>query len=508
MYDTTTTNKATILGGSIVAIVALLALKYNDRPVFAEARKDMASFRSHPLLGSLIYVNRNKNRIHEFILEEFESQNKSTISMQVAGRPTRVVTLDPRNIEYIMNDNFSNYVNNRPFLEYLLGNGIFTSNGERWRYQRKTASHIFNVANFRDRFTDVFVSELDIISKHILDPKAENKESIDFHDIMHQFTLDSFVLLGFGVRLNASTNKQAFPFTTSFDICVTNVFERFQTPMTRLWETFQPILSPWSTPVSHHYRAVEDFAYSIIRERREQLAQGKEFSDLLSRFMVTCDQKGEKISDRDLRDTVLNFIIAGRDTTAQALSWTFYNLMLNPRIEAKLLEEIEKCWPKETADPSTLYDTVKSLIYAHAVIYETLRLYPSVPMGARFAVENDVWPDGTRIKKHDIAAWSGYAMGRSTKIWGSDAKDYRPERWIDDDEKLIRESQGKWPAFNGGPRICLGRNLAVLEAVVAIATLMQRYSFSLVPGQDITYGPSLTLPMKNGMQVHVTKRHP
>ena len=153
----------------------------------------------------------------------------------------------------------------------------------------------------------------------------------------------------------------------SFDICQNNCFERLHSPTTRFWEALQPVISPRSTPIDHHYRVVENFAYSIIRERRDQLQQGVEFNDLLSRFMATRNQNGEFISDQELRDTVLNFVIAGRDTTAQTLSWTFYNLLLNPRIEEKLLIEIEKFWPKEKRDSSTLYEIVKSLTYAHAV---------------------------------------------------------------------------------------------------------------------------------------------
>ncbi|KAI8138498.1 cytochrome P450 [Fennellomyces sp. T-0311] len=509
MYDSTTASKAAILGGSITAAIALLALKYNDRPVFAEARKDIPAVRNHPLVGSLFYVTGNRDRLPEFLTEQFEALDTTTMAMHLIGRPTRIATIDPRNIEHIVKNNFANYIRSPPlmqFLKPLLGDGIFTSDGERWRHQRKTASHIFNIVNFRDRFTDVFVRELDIISSYIFDPKAEKEEPVDFHDVMHRFTLDSFVLLGFGIQLDASTNKEASPFVASFDICQNNCFERLHTPTIRLWESLQPILSPRSTPISHHYRVVEDFAYRIIRERRDQLEQGKEFNDLLSKFMATRDQNGETLSDRDLRDTVLNFIIAGRDTTAQTLSWTFYNLMLHPRIEAKLLAEIEKYWPKVSTDSPTLYEIVKSLTYAHAVMYETLRLHPPVAIASRSALEDDIWPDGTHIKKGDVATWSSYAMGRSAKIWGSDAQEYRPERWIDEDGKLKRETQGKWPVFHGGPRVCLGQNLAVLEAVVAIATMMQRYKFTLVTGQHITYYPSLTLPMKGGMQVHVTKR--
>ena len=87
-----------------------------------------------------------------------------------------------------------------------------------------------------------------------------------------------------------------------------------------------------------------------------------------------------------------------------------------------------------------------------------LRLFPSVPNNVKTALDDDVLPDGSRIKKGDSVSWSPYAMARTTKIWGEDARDFKPERWIKPDGELRRESAGQWPAFHAGPRICLGKD--------------------------------------------------
>lgn len=129
-----------------------------------------------------------------------------------------------------------------------------------------------------------------------------------------------------------------------------------------------------------------------------------------------------------------------------------------------------------------------------------------MPANQKYALNDDVWPDGTTIRKGDYVLWSPWGQGRSEKLWGPDAKQFKPERWITPEGDLRRESQGMWPAFHGGPRTCLGQNLATLEALVAIIFLLKRYEFTLVPGQEITYQVSLTLPMKNGMNVYVNKR--
>jgi cytochrome P450 len=92
------------------------------------------------------------------------------------------------------------------------------------------------------------------------------------------------------------------------------------------------------------------------------------------------------------------------------------------------------------------------------------------------------------------------------QVWGPDAKEFKPERWINEKGDLRRETQGQWPAFHAGPRVCLGQNLATLEAIVAIIFLLKKYKFTMLPGQNMTYQVSLTLPMKDGMKVMVEKR--
>ncbi|KAI9268173.1 cytochrome P450 [Phascolomyces articulosus] len=498
-----TKQTTTILAVASVATAFTLAVKYKDNQrqkeqlVLETQKKTTApTCKGYPVIGSLPYVLWHKEKLYEFIAQQMEEMDTLTMFIQMLGRPPRVITIDPEIIEYILRSNFANYPKGliiRQSLGDLLGDGIFTSNGEVWRYQRKMASHIFNVSNFQNRFTEVFVNELDVICREIFDPKIKTQESVDFHDIMHRYTLDSFALLGYGVELKASTNKEDMPFITSFDICQRNCFERLHSPIARLKEAIQSMYLPFEKTMAYHYKVVHEFSNEIVQERRKKVAEGQEFNDLLYRFMVARNQNGEPLNDQELGDNILNFIIAGRDTTAQLLSWTFYNLMLYPRIEKKLVAEIKTHWPKEIQDPTEL-------------LYETLRLYPSVPMATRYNIEDDILPDGTFIKEGTTVAYSAYVLGRSKKIWGSDAKDYSPERWIDKSGKLRRETQGRWPVFSGGPRVCLGQNLAILEAIIAMATMLQKYKFSLVPGQDITYLSSLTFPMKYGLKVYIQQR--
>ncbi|KAG0174495.1 hypothetical protein DFQ28_002952 [Apophysomyces sp. BC1034] len=506
---------AGIIGGATTAVLAVLAIKYPDRAVFDEHREGVPYRPGWPLLGSLPSILYNNQTMHDFFLRGFTDSGALTMystlvwTISALGVPRSVATIDPRNVEHILKHNFENYAKGPQFNNAtgdLLGHGIFNANGEQWKYQRKTASHIFNVKNFRDHFTDVFLQEIQYMYKHIFDPAVENHEAVDFHEIMFKFTLDSFVFLGFGVQLNSLATKGKVPFAASFDECQLNAFQRFVNPLWRVTETADRILRPWRHSTQHHIRIVDSFANEVIEGRRMQLALGETgHRDLLSRFMNARNEHDEPLNNKELRDTVLNFIIAGRDTTAQTLSWTFYNLLLHPRVEAKLMEEINK-HVQEDLDAPTLYEVIKDMKYAHAVFFEVLRLHPSVPNNQKYALNDDIFPDGTHIRKGDYVLWSSWSQGRSEKVWGPDAKQFRPERWFTPEGDLRRESQGQWPAFHAGPRVCLGQNLATLEALVAIIFLLKRYRFTLAPDQNITYQVSLTLPMKNGMKVHVHSR--
>ncbi|KAF7726669.1 Protein kinase alk2 [Apophysomyces ossiformis] len=526
--ETSLTLTAGILGSITTATIIALAIKYPNRTVFDNRRNGLPRISGWPLVGALAQVLYNGHAIHDFYHHHFTKADTLTIELSAIGLPPTIITIDPRNVEHILkrtpwlmqldltklklfqsSDNFENYVKGPQFndaTEDLLGHGIFNANGEQWRYQRKTASHIFNIRNFRDHFTEVFVQEIREMQKSVFDVAVEKIEVVDFHDTMFKFTLDSFILLGFGIQLNSLKTKEKIPFAIAFDACQTNSFHRFINPLWRITETADQILRPWKPDIKQHLRKVNAFADEVIENRRGEIAQGKnDHQDLLSRFMNSKNEHGEPLNNKELRDIVLNFIIAGRDTTAQALSWIFYNLMLHPRIEAKLLDEIGDniC---EDMDAPTLYEVIKGMKYAHAVFYEGLRLHPSVPDNQKYALHDDILPDGTPVHKGDYIEWSTWSMARSEKVWGADAKEFRPERWITSEGDIRRESQGKFNSFNGGPRVCLGQNLATLEGLVAMTSLLKRYKFSLVPNQEITYQVSLSLPMKNGMKVTVQHR--
>jgi fatty acid omega-hydroxylase len=205
------------------------------------------------------------------------------------------------------------YVHDR--LQDILGNGIFTVDGHSWKYQRKTAANIFSVKNFREFVGTVFKEEMDLVIKKIDDSLDS---PIDVHDLFFRFTLDGFAKIGFGTELNCM-NNQSVPFAVAFDRCQATMDFRFFSP---LWKLEEMVFFWKKIQLKRDMKTIRDFGLDLIRKRQsEGESPNNSRADLLTLFMRAKDADGKPFSDELLCDFILNFIIAGRDTTAQALSW-------------------------------------------------------------------------------------------------------------------------------------------------------------------------------------------
>jgi len=287
-----------------------------------------------------------------------------------------------------------------------------------------------------------------------------------------------------------------------------------------------------------------------------------------------------ELTDAEVVDACLNFIIAARDTTAQATSWAFYELARHPAAEARLLAEAEAVLgaaaaplaaaegaagpantpgggapdlsdraqtqqpqPQQQQQPQPqpqpqrsqqhpTYDQIRQLRYARAVFLESVRLHPSVPQDCKFALRDDALPDGTPVPRGALVLYSPYVVCRLPALWGADAGEFRPERWLKEEEEgaggegggeggaggpppakgFLAPSPYAFPAFNAGPRLCLGRGFAELEGVYALVGTLRRYRFALLVGGGeegggvATYEQSTSLPILGGLRVRVTRR--
>ncbi|KAG0335034.1 hypothetical protein BG004_000166, partial [Podila humilis] len=440
----------------------------------------------------------------------------------------RVITINNHILlEHILKTNFENYEKGyilNSTLSQVLGNGIFNSDGALWKMHRKTASHVFSTKIYRALIDGAFTTHsLKLCS--VLDKAAKDGRPVDLQALFLRLTLDAFAKLSFGLEIDSLGKDGKDPFGSAFDYAVVQTDKRFMNPLWRVTER----LTPTSSKMKQAVAVIDQYAYEAIEKRMVETAEeaairqgGTGREDLLDLFMKYRDDDGNALDARSLRDIYTNFIIAGRDTTAQALSWMYYEVMQNAEVEQNIWQELAKLDSQPTYEMLT-----KDMRYSNAVFLEALRLYPPVPRNLKTAVADDVLPNGVQVKAGDRIMFSTFAIGRNRSVWGPQAPEFLPDRWFEGNSveiekgllsnkahgpehvwpKVRKESQYKFSSFNAGPRICLGQTFATLEALTVIHMVSSRFQFRPVPGQGKPIPlSSLTLPMKDPLLVHVIPR--
>lgn len=428
-----------------------------------------------------------------------------------------VVTSDPRNLEHLLKTKFSNFPKGEYFRDTvrdLLGDGIFNADDDTWQRQRKTASIEFHSAKFRQLTTE---SLLELVHARLL-PVLENSLNqslpIDLQDVLLRLTFDNVCMIAFGVDPGClRPGLPEIPFAKAFEDATEATLLRFVTP-TLLWKAMRGMDVGFERTLKRSIKRVDEFAEEVIRTRRKELAllqsgEKKQRSDLLTIFMGLKDDNGEGFSEKFLRDICVNFILAGRDTSSVALSWFFWLLDRNPAVEERILAEIcgiigEREGERERS-PVFRPEEVKKMEYLQAALSEALRLYPSVPVDHKEVVEDDVFPDGTVLKKGTKIIYAIYAMGRMEGIWGKDCREYRPERWLREG-RFMSESAYRFTAFNGGPRLCLGKDFAYYQMKFAAASILYRFHVKVAENHPVEPKLALTMYMKHGLKVKLLRR--
>jgi cytochrome P450 len=324
---------------------------------------------------------------------------------------------------------------------------------------------------------------------------ASSKNFCDIQETFQRFSLDTIGELAFGVEIGSLKSK--VPFAISFDNANKAVVERSFHPFYRMW--FLNWLLPYTSIDNHLKKAIktlDEFSYRVIRERKT-VEDLEEREDILSRYLCTTDDEGNKFSEKYIRDAMINLILAGRDSASQLVTWTAYLLSQNPEKEKKLLQELDQELRGET--PSL--HNVKNLKYLRAVLDETLRIWPPVPIERKYALEDDRLPDGTFIPKGTVVVWSVWTMGRMSEFWDQ-PMEFLPERWLETDNA----HNPAFIPFLIGPRTCLGQNMAYLQAKILLCLLYQKFTFSHVPHHVVTYDSAITLKARYGMEMYIHRR--
>ena len=297
----------------------------------------------YPLIGALPTILQNLHRAHDWWHDYHRSTKCRTLAVNVAGN-VLMSTTDKANVEHMLKTKWQNYTNGAGqrgcVLKDLLGNGIFAADGELWREQRKTASREFSANRFRSFMGVEFVNYSTELCNVVAD-HAKAKKAFDLNALFFQLTLDAFGHIAFGLNLGGLKGTPV-PFAASFDSAQERMILRFNEPIW-VWKLLRFFNIGAEKVLRKHLQTCNTFVYSLIQARRDKVGKGLNLEndiDLLSRCMDVSDSEVVK-DDVYLRDMVINFLIAGRDTTACALSWLFYELALNPDVEKQLREEID-----------------------------------------------------------------------------------------------------------------------------------------------------------------------
>ena len=357
--------------------------------------------------------------------------------------------------------------------EALFGNGLLTSEGAAWQRQRRQAQPAFH----RERIA----AYGEAMAHHTLRMLGgwQSGETRDVDADMRQLTLSIAAETLFNVSLDDEIDEA----TAALRMYFREFRNRSDTAL--LIPDWLP--TPGNLRLRLATRRLDEVIYRIIRRRR---ASNTDRGDLLSMLLRAQTEDG-RLTDQQLRDEVMTLFVAGHETTALALTWALYLLAQHPSIQERLLAELRSVLGEQ---PPKVND-LPNLPYNQMVIKETLRMYPPVWTISRVVLE-DLQFDDYKVQKGSSLAISQWVMHRDPRYFDR-PDEFRPDRWTED--FASRLPKFAYFPFGGGPRVCIGASLAQMEAVLLLATIVQRFRLRPTPGFQVELWPTLTLHPKHGM---------
>jgi cytochrome P450 len=420
------------------------------------------------------------------------------------------VRLGPRRVNLAFHPDFVEQVlvtENKKFgksyvfelLRPMLGNGLLNSEGEFWLRQRRLMQPAFN-KNSVNNYAGAIVSH----TQRLLNEWNDGRQTT-LHQEMSRLTLAIVGQALMDLDLGDVSNQVGPPLESA----MRDFSHRFESA----WNPPIWVPTPRNRRAKRNVRQLNEVVNRIIRQRRES---GGDRGDLLSKLIGARDEVDHTgMTDRQLRDEVMTLFLAGHETTANALVWTWYLLALNPDVERRLLAEISSVvgdrWPELTDVPK--------LTYTEAVLKEAMRLFPPAFAFSR-RVLSPVTIGGYDLPVGSAVLMSQWVMHRDPR-WFDQPESFLPERWLSEVPSpslpitpspslpitpSTRPPYAYFP-FGGGPRICIGNTFAMLEMVLVVAAIAPRFRFELIEPEKVRPWPSVTLRSNNGVPAIIHPRH-
>ncbi|KAK7753194.1 hypothetical protein SLS62_004927 [Diatrype stigma] len=389
-----------------------------------------------PLVGNGILFLQARQKLFSWFIKCQRQFGLETFQISVPTLPPGVVINDPKNLDFVFKHEgiFSKGTLFKRLSWDLFGNGIINADGELWKIQRKAGLAFLNNTNLRV-LTDIALPQYLAQSVKYLRKCGENNTVVDFQVVFHEISSQLMGKMAYNMEMHADDD-----FTLAFEHASGATAERFQNP---LWFLTEPFLG---TKFRKSLSTIRSFGQRIVESAvNHHHEDGKTGPDPLSDNERLDRASGSLIQsllealggDQGMvMDSALNYLSAGRDTVAQALTWTMYLLIKHPFAIDKIRDEVEESVNK---------------------------------------AQNN--KDGTYLPADTIVFWCLLAFGQSKMIWGDDAGSFRPERWLTEEGNFTPRSAAEFPVFNGGKRTCLGQRMAELMTVQVVATMVSEFDF-------------------------------
>ncbi|HEX6478063.1 MAG TPA: cytochrome P450 [Ktedonobacteraceae bacterium] len=438
--------------------------------------------RSHSLLGSASEMQRDPlgfmTRAHQL---------GDVVHMRFVSQSAYLI-YHPDDVKHVLQENHRNY--NKDLFTYKLfrpfmGNGLLTNDGQSWLHQRRLMQPAFH----RQRLTN-YAAVMTNATANMLErwqTRTDGDAPLDIADEMMRLTLGIVGQTLFDMDLSQETSTVGRAVSELLKLIGNYVY----TP-------FPPLSIP--TPRNRRIRAaireLDKVVYGIISERRKQQTDS---ADLLSMLLSLRDEEtGEGMNDQQLRDEVMTLIIAGHETTANALAWSLYLISQHPQVERRLWTEVDEV----LAGSVPTLEHLPGLKYTHMVLEEAMRLYPPGVIFARKAIGDDVL-GGYAIPANSMIIVSPYAVQHNAEFW-PDPDVFDPERFTP--ERSADRPHYAYIPFSGGPRLCIGVSFAMMEAQIILAAIAQHYQLRMVPGHPVVPQALVSLRPKYGLRMTIQRR--
>ena len=391
----------------------------------------------------------------------------------------------PDDIEYVLSTNAKNFIKSRsvrsPFFQRLVGNGLLTSEGDFWRRQRRLAQPAFHRQRISG-YGDVMVEYTERLISTWSD--GENR---DIHQDMMRLTLEIVVRTLFNADVSGDAAK--------VERALSQIVKPFSSQATLKWILDNRLPTKTHRRFNESAKEIDEIVYRIIAERR---ASGSDEGDLLSMLLAAHDEDGSQMTNRQLRDEVMTLFLAGHETTALTLSWAWYLLAQNPAAEQKFHAELDEMLAGRLPTAADL----SRLKYTEMIAKESMRLYPPAYALGRESIE-ECEVGGFRVPAKTQIFMFQWAVQRDPRFFDQPNSFY-PERWTENFSNTLPK-YAYFP-FGGGPRACIGNYFAMMEVVLLLATIGQRFRFSLLPEHPVSLLPAMSLRPADGIKVKVKSR--